>query len=206
MLNNKFDYLSKCVNTCPDPLYMDESQSKCVNVCPNSTYIVDNKCKKCHQDCKTCKGLFNDTNSNCTSCISSDKYLENGNCINIITILIGLHNYIDIASLYNTTDNKLIYNIIKENLLPSYAPEKNFEIISEAVEDVIFHITTSKNLLKVLYNTSLNNYSLFILDISNCEAILKKKYNLNENDDLILLKKRETIKKSIRKRSSIRNI
>ena len=191
MLNNKFEYLSKCVNTCPDSLYIDEYHLKCVDVCPNSTYIVDNKCEKCHPDCKTCNGPYNDTNSNCTSCISSDKYLEDGNCIdnNILIKLYNKDKYIDIASLYNTTNNTLVYNIIKENLLPLYDPEKDFEVISEAVEDVVFQITTSKNQLKALYNTSLNNYSLSILDISNCEAILKEKYNLNENVDLILLKK-----------------
>ena len=191
MLNNKFEYLSKCVNTCPDSLYIDEYHLKCVDVCPSSTYTVDNKCEKCHPDCKTCNGPYNDTNSNCTSCLSSDKYLEDGNCIdnNILIKLYNKDKYIDIASLYNTTNNTLVYNIIKENLLPLYDPEKDFEVISEAVEDVVFQITTSKNQLKALYNTSLNNYSLSILDISNCEAILKEKYNLNENVDLILLKK-----------------
>ena len=38
-------------------------------------------------------------------------------------------------------------------------------------------------------NNSLNNYNLSILDITKCETLLKEKYNLNENDDLILLKK-----------------
>ena len=74
--------------------------------------------------------------------------------------------YINIASLYNTNNNTLIYNIIKENLLPSYDPENDFQIISETVEDVLFQITTSKNQLKALYNNSLNNYNLSILDIT----------------------------------------
>jgi len=104
-----------------------------------------------------------------------------------------------IASLYNSTNNTLIYNIIKENLIPLYNPEKDFEIISEAVEDVVFQITTSKNQLKALYNISLNNYNLSILDINNCETILKEKYNLNENDDLILLKKEKQSNKASEK-------
>ena len=252
MLNNKFEYLSKCVDTCPDSLFMDEYLSKCVNVCPNSTYVIDNKCEKCHPDCKTCDGPYNDTNSNYTSCLSSDKYLKNGNCIlnikntylsdeiylgittidikktdiiidkskdifrdvltylekdiskNIITNLenIKIYNkdkYINIASLYNTTDNILIYNIIKENLLPFFDPEKDFQIISEAFDNIMFQITTSKNQLKALYNTSLNNYNLSILDISSCETILKENYNLNENNDLILLKKEKQSNKASEK-------
>ena len=113
---------------------------------------MDNKCEKCHSDCKTCDGPFNDTNSNCTSCLSPYKKLDNGNC--------ELKNYINIASLYNTTNNTLIYNIIKENLIPSFNPKNDFEIISEALEDVVFQITTSKNQLKALNNNSFNNYNL----------------------------------------------
>ena len=93
----------------------------------------------------------------------------------------------------------MIYNIIKEDILPSYDPENDFEIISEAADDTIFQIITSKNQLKALMNSSLNDYNLSILDISNCETILKEKYNLNENDDLILLKKEKQSNKESEK-------
>jgi len=205
MANNKYDYLSKCVDVCPDSLYTFEYLSKCVNTCPNSTYTIGNRCEKCHPDCNTCDGPFNDTNSNCTSCLSPDKHLENGNCIlsNMINLeYLKLNNKdksIDIASLYNTTNNSMIYNIIKDNLIPLFDPENDFEIISEAVEDVVFQITTSKNQLKALYNTSLNNYNLSILDISKCETILKEKYNLNEDDNLIILKKEKKSNKASEK-------
>ena len=103
-------------------------------------------------------------------------------------------NYINIPSLFNTTNNTVIYDIILENLLPSFEPDNDIEIVSEAADDVIFQITTSKNQLKALTNSSMNNYNLSILDISNCEAILKEKYNLNENVSLIILKKEKKIK------------
>ena len=48
-------------------------------------------------------------------------------------------------------------------------------------------------------NNSLNNYDLSILDISNCEAILKEKYHLNEDDDLIILKKEKQSNKASEK-------
>ena len=84
--SNKYDYLSKCVESCPDETYTYEYLSKCVDVYPNSTYIVDKKCEKCHPDCKTCDGPFNETNSNCTSCLSPDKSLDNGNCFDQCSI------------------------------------------------------------------------------------------------------------------------
>ena len=97
-----------------------------------------------------------------------------------------IYNYIDIPSLYNATDNSKVYDIIQENLLPSFEPENDIDIISEALDDVIFQITTSKNQLKELTENSMNNYNLSILDISNCETILKEKYNFNENVTLII--------------------
>ena len=240
--SNKYNYLSKCVSSCPGSTYIIDDLFKCVDICPISTYVIDNKCEKCHSDCKICEGPFNEANANCTSCISQDKYLDNGNCIsndknldttndidistakeeeseiipniptdsltNIIInaepIEINNHdNYINIASIYNTTNNTLIYNIIKENLIPSFNPKNDFEIISEAVEDVVFQITTSKNQLKALYNNSLNNYNLSILDISNCESILIEKYNLSKNDSLILLKKEKKSNKASEKEIQI---
>ena len=105
-------------------------------------------------------------------------------------------NYINIPSLFNTTNNTVIYDIILENLLPSFEPDNDIEIVGEAADDVIFQITTSKNQLKALTNSSMNNYNLSILDISNCEAILKEKYNLNENVSLIILKKEKKSNKA----------
>ena len=108
-------------------------------------------------------------------------------------------NYINIPSLFNTTNNTVIYDIILENLLPSFEPDNDIEIVSEAADDVIFQITTSKNQLKALTNSSMNNYILSILDISNCEAILKEKYNFNENVTLVILKKEKISNKASEK-------
>ena len=45
----------------------------------------------------------------------------------------------------------------------------------------------------------MNNYNLSILDISNCETILKEKYNFNENVTLIILKKEKISNKASEK-------
>ena len=84
-------------------------------------------------------------------------------------------------------------------ILPLYELEYNFQVIAEGSDNVVFQITTSKNQLKTLMNNSLNNYDLSILDISNCEAILKEKYNLNEDVDLIIVKKEKKAKKAYEK-------
>ena len=279
--SNKYDYLSKSQNSCLGNIYTIEYLLKCVDAFPSSTYTIGRKCEKCHPDCKECKGPFNETNANCASCLSPDKYLEDGNCINktvYTTILINeittidiakemttmlipeittnipkemttvitpdfttnniqditteytpditttdlmrdetsiliseatttelmrdkasilipettttditrdettniLKNlttceniikslskdkYINIASLCNIKNNTMIYNIIVENLLPIFDPENDPEIIIEAVDNIIFQITTSKNQLMELTDDSLNENNLSILDI-----------------------------------------
>ena len=45
----------------------------------------------------------------------------------------------------------------------------------------------------------MKNYNLSILDISNCETILKEKYNFNENVTLIILKKEKISNKASEK-------
>ena len=40
-----------------------------------------------------------------------------------------IYNYIDIPSLYIATDNSKVYDIIQENLLPSFEPENDNDII-----------------------------------------------------------------------------
>ena len=94
----------------------------------------------------------------------------------------------------------MIYNIIVENLLPIFDPENDPEIIIEAVDNIIFQLTTSKNQLMELTDDSLNENNLSILDISNCEKKLKERYNnLNDNDNLIILKKEKKSSKASEK-------
>ena len=258
-----------CVDNCSLINYKYEFLSKCLEICPDFTFDLNYRCEKCHPDCKKCNGPYTNRSSNCKSCLSSDKFLDNGNCVsfcengyyndyNDSSIKICKNNsYIEFSSLsssegykiednnynntdgynnndssnneYNNSDNALNnkedytdntyntyiidnfdntennkYNItdnidevnniityekIINDLIPNYDPETTFEIISEGDENVVFQITTSKNQLQALYNNSLNNNNLSIIDISQCENKLKQAYNLNANDNLILLKK-----------------
>ena len=101
--------------------------------------------------------------------------------------------------LYNVNDNTEIYDIIKEYYIPSYDPENDFEIINEGVDNVVFQITTLENQLKALFNDSLNNYNLSIIDINQCESLLKQANNISEEDNLILLKKEKLTNKAYEK-------
>ena len=62
--NNKFNYNSMCYVSCP-----------------NGTYDNNFNCEDCHPDCKTCDQASQADNTNCRSCLSSNKFLHLGNCI-----------------------------------------------------------------------------------------------------------------------------
>jgi len=202
---------NNCVDDCSLTDKKYDYLSKCVSMCPNQTLIMGFKCIKCHSDCQTCEGPSNKITSNCKSCISPDKFLENGNCVsnylngyytdeNDPSIKICKHsNYNNLAALYNVNDNTEIYDIIKEYYIPSYDPENDFEIINEGVDNVVFQITTLENQLKALFNDSLNNYNLSIIDINQCESLLKQANNISEEDNLILLKKEKLTNKAYEK-------
>ena len=71
-------------------------------------------------------------------------------------------------------------------------------------DNVIYQITTEKKELELLKNDDLSdNNTLSIIDLGQCESILKGIYNLDDNDTLIYLKQERLSEKIIRKRDSI---
>ena len=71
----------KCEDDCISLNYKYEYLSKCYNSCPNKTFNNNFTSADCHPDCKTCNGSYNDNNTNCLSCSSEDKFLNLGNCV-----------------------------------------------------------------------------------------------------------------------------
>ena len=76
------------------------------------------------------------------------------------------------------------------NLMLSAYSEGENKIFSQESEsgEVIFQITNSKKELELLKKKSNNIYNISIVDLGECETILKAKYNINENDSLIFIK------------------
>ena len=197
------EYLLKCVDTCPSSTYTvdnkcekchsdcktcdgpsDDTNSHCTSCISPDKYLENGNCITKNID--TTNKIVDSSTKDVAKILKSDITTDMMKDITTYVENIIIYNYIDIPFLYNATDNSKVYDIIQENLLPSFEPENDNDIISEALDDVIFQITTSKNQLKELTENSMNNYNLSILDISNCETILKEKYNFNENVTLII--------------------
>ena len=74
----------------------------------------------------------------------------------------------------------------------------------EGEDDTIYQITNSKKELDLLKSNNISDdYNLSIIDFSECEALLKKKYNINENDSLIFIKKENKTNKASQKKYRI---
>ena len=88
-------------------------------------------------------------------------------------------------------NNRDIYNLIIENienLLSTHLTGEGKDIVIKGADNVIFQITNPKNELELLKNSSNNINNLSIIDLGECETILKKEYHIKENDSLIFIK------------------
>ena len=90
--------------------------------------------------------------------------------------------------LENIKNNGELYSLIVNDILKAYS--NNEDQIIEGKDGIIYQITNNKNQIKILSNKTFinNNKNLSIINLTNCEDILKKEYNINPNDSLIILK------------------
>ena len=87
----------------------------------------------------------------------------------------------------NIANNTDIHNLIIDNIISIYTPEIGTNIVVKGVDNNIFHITDTKNELELLKNMS-NNNNLSIIDLGECEKILRNEYKIKDDDYLIILK------------------
>ena len=80
-LKKKIYENNQCTDNCSLTNYIYEYKFKCISSCPNGTYNNNYICENCHEDCKECDGPYTINNTNCISCLSENKYLYFGNCI-----------------------------------------------------------------------------------------------------------------------------
>ena len=106
---------------------------------------------------------------------------------------------IDKCSLKDIYNNDEIYDLLMNDILSSYS-ENDKSIVIEGEDDTIFQVTSAKNEMELLKNNNISDdYNLSIIDFTECETLLKKKYNINENDSLIFIKQEKSSGKASEK-------
>ncbi len=163
----------------------------------NSTFYsrtIKVEFKLCYELCNTCKSLgisFND--QKCLSCLENYTYIE-GNCYQK-----GIdYEYFELCSyeyLLNQkcnlndsikNNNTIIYNIIK-NVIKYYTGNDN--LIFKSEDNYVFQLTNSLNEENTKNGVNENTFNLSMIELGECEDILKEINQINKNTPLIIYKK-----------------
>ena len=128
---------------------------------------IDFDTKKCLKDCFDDQFIFNNICYNDFPDVNSEIF-KNGNIF-----------------IKNITNFEYLLNNI---ILSIYTPEIGNNLVIQRPDEIVYQITNSKNELEFLKNKSKNIYNSSIIDLGQCESLLKKENNNNENDSLIFIK------------------
>jgi len=97
-------------------------------------------------------------------------------------------------------NNSVKYNIITSNILSTYSASNLKSLVLEGENGIRYQITNSKNEFNLLTNGDLpDNYNLPIIDLGECETLLRGQYNIDEKDSLIIIKKENVANKTSEK-------
>ena len=108
-----------------------------------------------------------------TSSISSFKCEYN----DLINMLCSFLNY----------NNLELYSIIISELIKEY-PNNGTNVVIEGEDNYAFQLTTTENEKKTINGEYGNNYNLSMIDLGECEDLLKKENDIDEDTELIILK------------------
>ena len=173
----------KCIDDCQkDDTYKYPYYDKCIDTLKKESTIIETTLiETTHKN-----EVIETTNKEETSSIgllyecSDDDTLINKCSINI------------------NVNNSEKYNFIQANILSSYSSSNLKSLSFEGDDGTAYQLTSLKNELSRLRNNDLNS-NVSIIDLGECESILKAHYGLTEEDTLIILKKEKTTGKASEK-------
>jgi len=176
----QFDYFNEYPSNCiPEGYFNDKEERKlvkCTNT--NSKYYYDEIRNKtiCFKYAYDCPELYPYLNS------SSNECQKNGLQETQICTYSDLIN--DQCSFLNYT-NKKIYNKIKNEIIQTY-PSDGISVVIEGLDEYIFQLTTSLNEIKTLEGEYINDYDISMIDLGQCETLIKQEYKIDS--PLIIIK------------------
>ena len=169
----------KCLSCLPDYQYdyYNLSNNNCV---PEGYFynITINKLIKC--DNETFK-FIKDEKTNKKFCIPSQQitHLIVENCSYI--------GFINKLCKYNYTNSEIL-NFLIPNLINTYPESNGKSLIIKGENSITFHLTTEENEKNSINDYTINIERLSVLDLKECEDILKKENDINPNNSLIIFK------------------
>ena len=168
---------NKCIDNCiKDDKYKNEyNNNECVKECPEGFFAENNICKHKETEIKTNEVVNENTSKETESIVGNWSSKD---------FFLGLY----IADEKNTLSKDDIIKLIREDIinhnldsmLENIIEEKEDKYIKE--DNALYQITTTENQKNNIYT------NISTIKLGECETILKSKYNINENETLILLK------------------
>ena len=183
----------KCIDQCEkDNTYKFEYHHTCLDHLVTQTTKVDNNHESTYIDkiITEKNTIINEETHIKTEIISNEGLYD---CFNQNKLI----NKCFINDNYN---NSVKYNIITSNILSTYSASNLKSLVFEGENGIRYQITNSKNEFNLLTNGNLpDNYNLPIIDLGECETLLRGQYNIDEKDSLIIIKKENVANKTSEK-------
>ena len=146
----------------------------------NNSYYYEYK-YICYRNCPNGTKILNDNDYLCViDCPEELPFQENEECIENCKAVDFFNEKCIINNENIKTKEKIIKTIIDEINTLKINEEKKDWIIKD--KNITYQITSSNNQLKGEYN------NLTTIDLGECQNILKKKYNIKADENLIILK------------------
>ncbi len=144
----------------------------------------------CHENCEKCSNIGDQYQNNCKKCIKNYAFMENtNNCYNINE---KIPNYI-----YVKKEDLFVYiSMTPKELLNKLKNKENYTEIIDLIKynvkfnhlnDFLF-ISNNFTIEVFEYNNNETHLNSTNIDLNKCENILKQKYNINKDEDLIIIK------------------
>ena len=183
----QYYYQGDSSNCVQQGYYIDKDENifvECTN--SNSKFYIDLETDKriCFKNTLSCPESYPYYNISVNECqnnmipttISTSTYkCEYNDIINMICYFLT----------YNT--NLEIYHKITSEII-NFCPDNGTKIFIEGEEKYAFQLTISENEIKTINGEYDNKYNLSAIDLGECEDLLRKENNIDNNTQLIILK------------------
>ena len=202
-LNKFYDIDSQSLIECTDVnsyFYINENNKKIcfsnMKQCPDKYPILDSNTRECKKECLDNHSnklytefdaiISSNTNNTTTKNNINNNYFINNNTYSQDIDNCPYYQYLRGNCTIIFNDNGYAYNYMLE-ILTKYEPEEEKSIYLITENNMTFEITTTQKEKKELNDKSIRD-NLTIIDIEECEKILRDFYDINENISLIFLK------------------
>ena len=175
-------YNGTCIDNCQnDKINKYEYEYYCYDSCPKGTHSLKSNQYLCEKNQDKCNQKFpyiNLEDNSCAEFCSSEDFFNEKCILNNHTIE---QKDIHVKNIIKDIQNNLINN----NLLNEIIEEHNDIIIKD--NNTIYQLTTS-------FNQNNNSYeNISTIKLGECERILKQKYNISNEETLLIFKIEEKI-------------